>query len=393
MGLIFFLIAAFMAGCASTQPNESGSETSGDIIRAAVVDEYAGAVTAKQNQEEFPAFKGLALLRQDGLYTGGESWSCLELTEGRFALVEENADVLIAEILDETAKNTQIILTRGKMWVSIPNPLRANESFEVLTPSLALGVRGTVFYVEADDASTLICALNGKVALQSQDADGNPLLDKSGKEVALEVERGVAVITVEDGLVTSAEQRELTSEEIAALYSKGESGPGGVYEFLRGRLDKLVWNEKKDVFGIIPQDGYGVYGYDRNTSGGYYYSNYHYRYEGNWKNGKPNGEGTLHVFYTFSSEYLNDPFFDSPTMYAPSLTYSCVTGTFVDGYAHGKVTETHHYTRGYTCTHEYELDMGRAMEDIEIFCSGRGLSLIYSPGILMAHHTVYPFTH
>ena len=144
-------ILAESGGVAGLPSGVDGRAASGDVdnAKAAVVDDFLGDVTAVSNGNDMPAFKGLALLRRDSIGTGAESWSSLELTEDRYILVEENSEVQISQLADD-AKNAEITLTAGKIWVIITDKLSDDETFEIKTPTCSLSVRGTVFSVSCD---------------------------------------------------------------------------------------------------------------------------------------------------------------------------------------------------------------------------------------------------
>ncbi|MDR1508820.1 MAG: FecR domain-containing protein [Synergistaceae bacterium] len=216
-----------------------------DTARAAVIDDFAGEVRAVQSDDEFPAFKGLALLRSDSVGTGAESWSSLELDEGQFVMVQENSNVRIALLTDraKNAKNTELFVSGGKVWASVSRVLADDESFEVRTPTCAMSVRGTVFSVEYASGGARLGVFSGTVEMRARDADGRPILDADGNEVAFQVSEGAAEISVEDGVVTRAERGELTSEDLAPLYALGGDGPGGMFKTLRERLKEFVWDE------------------------------------------------------------------------------------------------------------------------------------------------------
>ena len=88
LALVIVAVAAILLAPKGTQkPPEEPANQTADDVRAAVIDDFNGTVKAKQNENELDAFKGLALLRDNALGTGAESWSRLELDEGRFAIV------------------------------------------------------------------------------------------------------------------------------------------------------------------------------------------------------------------------------------------------------------------------------------------------------------------
>jgi hypothetical protein len=242
MASILFVAALGVTVMTSREPRkEPGIQESS--ARAAVVDDLNGEVRATQNENELAAFKGLALLKENGLGTGAESWSRLELDEGRFALVEENTNIHIAALadgIDKNAKTTRVYMSDGKVWFDVSRELGQGEGFEVKTPVCAIMVRGTVFSVTTGESETALAVFKGEAAIRAEKDDGTALLDENGAEVSFTVSGGKAKISVEAETVSAITRSELTSEDWAPLRNGGESGPGGVYSSLRAHMPELV---------------------------------------------------------------------------------------------------------------------------------------------------------
>ena len=226
--------------------------------KAAVVDDFLGDVTAVTDGKDLPAFKGLALLRRDSLGTGSESWSSLELTEDRYVLVEENSDVQISQLADD-AKNAEISLSAGKIWVIITDKLSDDETFEIKTPTCSLSVRGTVFSVSCDaDGGSRVAVYEGIVQFTAT--------DENGDEVMFDITRGIAEVIVENGTVTEIKRDSLADEELAVLRESGPTGPGRVYDVLRSLLSNIVGADAADSEDevdelLLKQFGYTDFSY------------------------------------------------------------------------------------------------------------------------------------
>lgn len=98
------------------------------------------------------------------------------MLENRFKiLIRENTKVSIkalkAFLLNKKPQNTSYFfnLTKGKVFVQI-KPLSAYENFQIHTPTLAVGVRGTQFMVFANKAQTKVKVWQGSV-LASRNID------------------------------------------------------------------------------------------------------------------------------------------------------------------------------------------------------------------------------
>ena len=204
-------------GSAQTEPVEHVEpvgqvDLAEQFARAAVIEDLSGTVDARTGDVEMAAFRGLGLVREDSLATGGESWASLELTEERFALVGESAEVLVTSLIDGTAENTVFYLDRGTLWVGVKDRLSPGENLTVQTPSVALSVRGTAFSVLATDTETEINVFSGEVALRTQDMSGEPLFGEDGVQTDFSLTAGQsAAITVVSGVVMGVEVLERTS--------------------------------------------------------------------------------------------------------------------------------------------------------------------------------------
>ena len=242
------LLASCGAGkVADVEAGRTISSGDADTTRAAIVDDYAGTVTATAGGIKLPAVQGMALLRRDYVGTASESWSSLELDEGCYVLIEENSDVQISQIADY-AKNTEITIVGGKMWVYVTTALTGDESFVVKTPACALSIRGTVFSVSCDEeGSTRTVVYEGTVQLTTY--------DERGDEVVIDVTNSAVEVTMSDGVVVEVVHSELTDEDLAPLYAHGWAGPGGVETFLRTRMPALVWDEDNPYGSYLGSSG------------------------------------------------------------------------------------------------------------------------------------------
>lgn len=100
----------------------------------------------------------------------------------------------------------------------------------------------------------------------------------------------------------------------------------------------------------------GTYEGDTDASGqrsGYGVWTYHnFRYEGNWENDMPNGEGTLFEAVEFPSIYI--------------ANIVATKGNWVDGYADGEITWTLFFADTGTRTFNFTVANGHVPEDIDV---------------------------
>jgi len=241
--LAIILIVAF---------NKGGGKSKG---RAAVVEDFAGSVSATLDTGDMPASKGLALMPKDSISTGPDSWVSLELKAGQFVLVQENSVVQINEITNGSIKETIVSIDRGKVWVNINNALGKKEKFTVVTPTASISVRGTFFSVDTNSDNTTVCVMSGKVEMHAQKPSGDPILDENDREVILTVENGKGSITAYNDVATDVRKSALFANDVAALQKDGYQGPGKAYDKLRDKSKKYVWDFSGDKYGVADEFG------------------------------------------------------------------------------------------------------------------------------------------
>jgi len=217
------LLALTACNGSSQQHAQDAGGSESDNSRAAVIEALEGTVTANSDGVDMSAFKGLALLRRDSLSTAAESWTCLELGEEKYVLIEENSSFLIANLSDD-ARSAELTLSSGKMWVVAGPNLFGEDGFVVRTPTCALSVRGTVFFISCDrDGGSRIAVFEGLV---------NAVINGESYELSV----GTLQTIVENDLVWDVFLSGLTEEDIAPFRSGAGAGPGGVYEYMRSLL-------------------------------------------------------------------------------------------------------------------------------------------------------------
>ena len=230
LSVLIVIILTFSA-CGGNQ------RTTQDLsARAAVIEEFRGSVNAVQVTGNMPAFRGLALLRQDRLITFADAWVSLELTEGRFAFIEENSEVFIEKLADAAGRDTGLVLVDGKVWVHIADELEYDENFEIITPSVVLAVRGTTFAAEVSGDDMVLTVFEGAVEASADD------------EILFVAEPGRVTVRLYDGVISEIIRVPLTLDDIDPLFRFGEEGPGGAFEKLREMLKDYVWDEEDNFF-------------------------------------------------------------------------------------------------------------------------------------------------
>lgn len=101
-----------------------------------------------------------------GLYSGytvgteAESYAWIDLDKVKLTKLDESS---AAEITKD-GKNLSIEVTAGSLFFNVTEPLAEDETMEIRTASMLVGIRGTCGWVEVPDSSTLrVYLLEGKV--------------------------------------------------------------------------------------------------------------------------------------------------------------------------------------------------------------------------------------
>ena len=115
-------------------------------------------------------------------------------------------------------RDWKIHLTEGKFLANIPRTIKDNESFETITPTVVVGVRGTHFVVEVEkDGSSKIFVTEGKTAVSfPKSAFLKPevfdKLEKFKGKAEIILEKG-NVIPITKALIQMIESAPLDTEE------------------------------------------------------------------------------------------------------------------------------------------------------------------------------------
>ena len=106
----------------------------------------------------------LALRNRMRLYSGCEisteeqSRAGILLDDAKAVTISESSSAVITQ----EGKKLEIAVNSGKMFFDVSKPLESDESFEIRTSTMVLGIRGTAGCVEAvNDAETLVTLISG----------------------------------------------------------------------------------------------------------------------------------------------------------------------------------------------------------------------------------------
>jgi len=155
--------------------------------------------TAKIKRAGMPRFttarKNMLVYPGDEIRTGHMSKAVLTIESAAVNGLGPNTHVTVDRIEaapDRKSVKVKIGLPKGKLWSEV-GKLRTKDSvFEIETPSAVTGVRGTVFRVNVEEATSesMVSVIEGEVAVNSKDVDAPEVV--LTKDNAIVVERGKA---------------------------------------------------------------------------------------------------------------------------------------------------------------------------------------------------------
>lgn len=146
---------------------------------------FSGLVTARSRSDvpgaaESPAVPlrpGRVLGENDTISTGSDGFATLELDDGSYVSIAPNSRIVLS-ILRKMAltgiEDHVIELQRGEVTNEVTHAKRSGDRFEVRTPSIVAGVRGTRFRINQLPSMTAVEVLDGTVAV------GTSANDESG---------------------------------------------------------------------------------------------------------------------------------------------------------------------------------------------------------------------
>jgi hypothetical protein len=102
-----------------------------------------------------PATMGMTVRQGDALVTRKDAFVLVRIEGSETATVEvsENSNVLLSELLTNSADNSQstlLDLAMGKLLIKADKLHSEKSKFEVKTPTSVVGVRGTTFEVQVE---------------------------------------------------------------------------------------------------------------------------------------------------------------------------------------------------------------------------------------------------
>jgi hypothetical protein len=195
------------------------------------VQSFFGDVKISTGKGEVIPQIGDRLNQGDTIITGKASILDVTYSQNGIIRINENSTVKVTLLESEAAGgSTRLDMSQGKVFVTISKLIKGRK-FEIGSPTSVAAVRGTTFRVTADDKSSRIDVLNGKIAV-------NPV--KEGKQiegVEKVVEMNTAVV-IDEKVVKDAVEKK---KEIEVVILKPEE-----VKEIREEVKDLKPTEKMD---------------------------------------------------------------------------------------------------------------------------------------------------
>lgn len=198
---------------------------------------------------------GSLLTKNQILITGDKGTADLQFSNNSTLRIRPNSEISIKRLLEQDGKLTEEVnLKKGSLVANI-NKQKQTDNFNVVTPTVIAGVRGTRFLITVDpnknkDEVTKVSVLDGSVGITKHKDEAplttEPVVIIDGKEAAQETSKGgdflKSSITQED--IDIIEGKETTEPEEA---SETEQSLFKKY----GRLEVLSLDGGSKITGVI----------------------------------------------------------------------------------------------------------------------------------------------
>ena len=183
---IVLLLAFSVVGCGDKKVEDNTAKEANveeEFYRNIIIDSFEGEVSVKHaNGEALSAYEGMSLKNGDAVKVSENSTLTLKVDSDKVLYAEENTSFTLSASGTEESNNTQILLDDGSVLCQIKEKLKEDESFDIVTASSTMCVRGTVFRVsliESSDTNNyeMVEVYDGKVWSNIQEKNDELILE------------------------------------------------------------------------------------------------------------------------------------------------------------------------------------------------------------------------
>lgn len=170
------------------------------------------------------------LLENMGLYSGygvdtqAESYAWIDLDKVKLAKLDQNSEIAI----EKEGKSLEIEVKAGSLFFNVIEPLAEDETMEIRTSNMMVGIRGTCGWVEVLDSGHMaLSLLEGKVECT---AGGNTATVSAGERAEMSPDGDISISVLYQESIPAFVQEEVSGEEkLAQAVGQLESDPFAPY--------------------------------------------------------------------------------------------------------------------------------------------------------------------
>ncbi len=162
---VLTMAALLMAGCG----DDSGKAATMRFLRA-----DGEAWISDEEQKNLDVAEGMSLYSGYGVGTSAHANAWLTLDEATTAKMDFSSEIGIKR--SEDGKQLEVDVKSGKMYFNVAEPLKDDESLDIETSTMTVGIRGTAGWVESHDDYSIVAILEGHVALTAKNGGDSVIL-------------------------------------------------------------------------------------------------------------------------------------------------------------------------------------------------------------------------
>lgn len=214
-GIALFLSLSLALGCAGCGGTGSTDSTGMSASAATMfLRKMEGAVTVSDAEgKSIEPAENLGLYSGYGMGTEAESFAWIDLDKVKLAKLDEYSEAAISK----DGKNLSIEIQSGSLFFNVTEPLADDETMEIRTSSMMVGIRGTCGWVTENTAALL----EGTVTVT---AEGQSATVSAGEMAILTDEGTLEVKPFTTSSVPAFVAVELEDDEVLAEEVKDDAG-------------------------------------------------------------------------------------------------------------------------------------------------------------------------
>lgn len=219
-----------------------------ETYRSIRIVELEGSVTIdRESVGSLKASANMNLFSGDYVSTSAGAYVVLRLDEDKYVMLGEQGAMKVEADGDASKGRTAIHLEAGSILSEIQNPLGQNSTYEIVTPSATMSVRGTVFETRRNgtdnDGNIEVLVYEGQVAVSFE---GQESILYSGGEYTQFTAGDTPRFLVERSAIT---EEQMNSQMLQRLQQIEENGRS--LDFGRTNLEDLIGQKDSDSETLV----------------------------------------------------------------------------------------------------------------------------------------------